>query len=591
MSYDDDLQQRKNDYNQWVQQQQYRRQDQQWAQARLEADRARAAQDFNAGNTYLGLYRTAGPAAANAYAQRQQELAAWGAQAAAARQPSASDYGEGATKKAEAGDLTGAIADLDKAVRLEPANSLWPYQRGLYKYRLQRYLDAEADFSQSIKVSSSSFAHLDRAKCRVWLGAWDSAFGDLSVAERLHQTVPWATFPEGASTAANQLAEIQLWRGYAHFQKGDFHYAIAAFDAAFAQWPHDAWIRTLRAWCYQRLQFHLRAIEDLTEVLEEHPSADRYRDRAHSYTMIDDYAAAVRDWDQVIRLNPTAAAFAARAFAYLDSGSNDRALADFDVAIRLGERTARVLVGRGYAHRNNGSHAGALEDFTAALQLDPQNALTHTDRGLTYYSLGRFQEAVQDFSAALKLNPTANGYRGRAGAYGRLNDYAAAVRDWDAVIRMDPEPDDFSSRGWRHLLNESYDRALSDFDTAIELGGRNAHLYSGRASARYDSGDLDGAIEDYATVLELDPQDAYAHRRLSRIYYDRGDYAAALEESNQDVSRNPGEPRAYASRGNARLKLGKRKAAEKDFLKAAGLFRLQNMPEEADKVLARMFSA
>ena len=64
----------------------------------------------------------------------------------------AQEYGKSAIKKAENGDLYGAIADFTKQIELDPKDFIAFGNRGISKSSLGDYSGAIEDFTKSIKI-------------------------------------------------------------------------------------------------------------------------------------------------------------------------------------------------------------------------------------------------------------------------------------------------------------------------------------------------------------------------------------------------------------------------------------------------------
>lgn len=205
------------------------------------------------------------------------------------------------------GDLEGAMADFNEAIRLNPDDSLALSDRGVLwreKGDLER---AIADFTAAIARD------------------------------------PLPRSEVGGRGHVNVYAN----RGLAFWAKGDIDHALADFDAAVARDPQDVEARYHRAQIRVARRDLTGAVADLDEVIRRDPTlADAYYLRgAARYDLymtvspwIDprDLAGAIADFGDVIRLQPdNASAFYARGLADSISGENDRAAADFAKAVEI----------------------------------------------------------------------------------------------------------------------------------------------------------------------------------------------------------------------------------------------------------------
>lgn len=537
MTYEDRQQENRQEYNRWLDQQQYRRQDEQWNKKRLEGERAEASRYFRQGDLYLGIYRLAGPAAAEAYAQRMREHQAYGAADAAPSSlttaPNAMAHWNRAWTDVGAGNYTSALANLNVAIVVEPGNANWYAHRAYIYYLLQQYEAAETDATRALSYDAGlPDGYFRRALARVARGRNQDALSDLNLVIALA--------PRDYPAAFYNRGDIYLSQQNYLAAEGDFSDCIA-LD------PKDGSAHHNRGICRVNLKDFDGAISDLSQAL----------------SLFDDELEDARDGKSILAIDSAAQwAYYWRGNAYYSKGYPEQAIDDLDHFIQT-----------------------PSGDFRAGVV-----AYAYTMRAHAKQWLKLHEDAIEDLTEALELNPTANCFRDRAQSYRALGDYAGALRDLDQVIRLDPTPDDYTWRGWVYLnLGGLDDDALLDFESAMGLGDQRAFVYLGRARAQRNMGNVANALEDYNTVIQLDPDHWSAYRNRGCLRFDLDEYETALADFSEDIRINPTEPRSYMARGDCQLKLGHWKAATQDFLKAAELFREQNLPEKAEEAAARAF--
>jgi tetratricopeptide (TPR) repeat protein len=430
VSYEDPAEENRREYTRWLNQQRDRRQAEEWGRKRLETQRWEAMRDFQAGNWYVGIYRIAGPAPANAYAERMRQFQPAGGATApgSVAAPNALDYAGRARAQADAGNYSRAIDEFSKAAGLEPNNPFWCAERGSCYLALQRYAEAEDDYSEAITLNpTDSVSHLLRGRCRLELGNFDDAIDDLSRADKLLSGESW-----DVTTRNNARGQVLFWRGVASYRKGDSATAIVDLSVAISMHPDWAGLYSMRARAWEDEGFHTEAIEDLTAALKLNPTTGDFRARASCYGALGDYAAVVRDLDEAIRSEATAEDYTSRGWGYLIlGGREDEALADFETAIGLGDQTPHAYYGRARAHAYQGHVDAALADYDTVIRLDPNHWWAYLNRGRLRTDVGDYEAALADFDEAIRINPTEPGpYMARGDCRSRLGRRKAASEDF-----------------------------------------------------------------------------------------------------------------------------------------------------------------
>jgi tetratricopeptide (TPR) repeat protein len=404
MNNDEKQEESYNAYNNWLDQQRYRRQDEQWRQKRLDEDRRQANSYLRQGDGYLSTLQRAGPAAAEAYAQRMREFEQ--ERAAIVR-----TIYDGAVKAFNADDYQSALIGFNNCVSYEPNNPDIYSFRGTCYQQLQRYGEAEQDFSTAIDLTSRTgrqhvYYYLRRGECRLELGEVDAALHDFNLSESLLPKDAWLA--EDPSLRAGACADLLYGRGRVQFYRGNYTAAKENFGACIQTFPNwdEPYIWRARVEC--KLQDPEGAIRDYSAVLNRNPTAAIYRERAWAYSSIEDYAAAAEDLDKVIQFDPLPEDYSDRGWKYLlmGGGRDDKALADFDDAIALGDHSSHTFYGRGLVQQGRNNISQALEDFDATINIDPANSFAYKNRGRIRYDQGEFELALADQEESVRIDPS-----------------------------------------------------------------------------------------------------------------------------------------------------------------------------------------
>jgi len=119
--------------------------------------------------------------------------------------------------KEKKGDLNGAIADYDQAIRIGPKFSVPYYSRGMAKQKKGDLNGALADYNQAIQLNpKNASAFINRGNVKLRKGDLNGATGDYNQAIKLN--------PKYGLAYRN--------RGLAKQKKGDLDGAIADFNQA-----------------------------------------------------------------------------------------------------------------------------------------------------------------------------------------------------------------------------------------------------------------------------------------------------------------------------------------------------------------------
>jgi len=88
--------------------------------------------------------------------------------------------------RGDSGDLAGALADYDAALLLDPDDPLIYYNRGVERYRSGDMEGALADYNETIRLNPEArYAYTNRAFVRQNLGDWEGALADFDMAVQL----------------------------------------------------------------------------------------------------------------------------------------------------------------------------------------------------------------------------------------------------------------------------------------------------------------------------------------------------------------------------------------------------------------------
>ncbi|MDZ4771130.1 MAG: TIR domain-containing protein [Chloroflexota bacterium] len=238
-------------------------------------------------NKSLDLVLHPAPPAAEAQAQ-QAIAAASAAPAPTPQQLSAQDYFQQSLTRISSGDIDGAIAAAESAIRLAPMSA------GGYQAR--------------------GWAYFQR-------GWWQNVIGDYTQAIMLS--------PNDARDYIN--------RGWARFSMGDANGAIFDYNVALTLMPHNGIAYNNRGMAFAMLNNAQAAYADFEMAIRLNPSASQpYFNRGNALFALGNLQGAAWDYEQAIRLAPMVAApYGGRASVKYNMGDRAGAIRDLEYALTL----------------------------------------------------------------------------------------------------------------------------------------------------------------------------------------------------------------------------------------------------------------
>ena len=217
-----------------------------------------------------------------------------------------------------------AINAYDAALRLNPADAVAYYNRGLARYALSQYEAAIADYNAALRLNPAyAVAYYNRGLVRYALGQYEAAIADYNAALRLNPAYAVAYYN----------------RGLVRYALGQYEAAITDYDSALRLNPAYAVAYYNRGIVRHALGQHAAAIADYDSALRLNPAyADAYNNRGLVRASLDQHDAAIADYDSALRLNSNdPKAYNNRGLAKLQLNRIDEARQDFETALNLAQ--------------------------------------------------------------------------------------------------------------------------------------------------------------------------------------------------------------------------------------------------------------
>jgi tetratricopeptide (TPR) repeat protein len=510
------------------------------------------------------------------------------------------------------GHNDGAIADLTKALDLDPKNGHSRNLRGIAFYRSNRSDLAVKDFAEAIKLSHDDAVFVaNRGHAYLALKDFNAAVADFRKARQMD--------PKN-DDSADYLADALVARGQARLAAKEFGPAVADLDEALQLRPKLVAALRTRGDAHRARKALDLAAKDYTAAVEAAQGKDAFvlARRGLLAAARGDAASAAADFDKVYALaaddepapgggpadDLVAAACHAEAEAWRDEvdalgrvlkaepgvgylhwrrgkastalNAFDDTAADFSRSIELGFVRPAVFTDRAWVYNNRaaaGDWARALADAAHAIQLDPKGLPGHTEKAHAQLRLKEYDQAIAAATAALEL--AAKDRRCleyRAQAWEAKGEWARAAADYSRAIGTGPkEAKYFHGRGraWSEL--GKYAEAEADHTKAIELKSKEAGYWNHRGFARIHLGRFDEAAGDLHHAIELDPKAAAPHANLGLAALKQRNYGIAVQRLTRAVELDPKHARGFQLRAEAYQAMGELAKAEADKKKAAEL--------------------
>ena len=312
-------------------------------------------------------------------------------------------------------DRSGPVESLTQWRKREPIRAYIYAVRGQRKYNANRYDEAIADFDKAIKLDPQKVdAYYNRGLAKFTLGDLEFVQGNLEAA--------WELYEAGIedSTQAIKLTPEDV---YAYHNRAGGKFRLGQSKASQGDITKGQ-------------RYYQGAIQDWTQVIKLNPGlADPYNNLGIAKAILGEskgsqgdiagaqelYAAAIADCTQAIRLNPAyAEPYINRGYAQFRLGKTKADQEDMASAQEL--------------------YTAAVQDFTEAIRLDPENAYAYGNRGVAKAALGNAEEAIRDFDAAIRINPDYTEiYYDRGRAKKALGQKEAAQADFQKAKELDPD--------------------------------------------------------------------------------------------------------------------------------------------------------
>ena len=274
---------------------------------------------------------------------------------------------------------------------------------------------------------------------------------------------------------------------------------------------------------------HIRAIELLTEAIEEDPgSAFAHFKRGNSFRLLGRYEEAILDYSRAMELQPGIPdSWVNRGICHDELGKYDRARSDYDTALERGGGR-QALICRALLEITLGNFEAAETDARRVIELYSEHPSGYACLGWAHLESGEYEQAAQQYSEAIVREPDdADHYLNRGIARSRLGLIDQALADYSRSLELSPHADTHCMRAVA-LVGRDPQAAFADFAAALKLDPNHVESYVERSLLHRDHGDFESALSDSDQALRLRPNDTSVLNARATIYGVRGDHREAV---------------------------------------------------------------
>jgi tetratricopeptide (TPR) repeat protein len=405
------------------------------------------------------------------------------------------NYAYRAQANLERGHFNEALADANKAIKMDPSKSDYYATRAWAYAGMKQYDRAIKEWSNLIaKDPNNATAYAERARAEKSSNQVKAALADLA-----------------QSLSIKPSGSAYYYRGLIYRDQNQLPQAINEFSEAL---KYDS-----------RNPSYLEA-------------------RAQGYAATGNFEQAVQNYDALAAVQSSGGSspelLAARALAEMKAGKYGQAADDWEKVLAIKPNDPQAKLNHAESCLNSGEYTKAYDDLTALIEKDPKNAMLYVKRGVVSSKQNHYAIGAADFEKAISIdpnNPNSYFYRGMVSQdHGSLDQ---ARMDFEHVLKL--QPDNAQAREKYRALSQMHSRTTSPVPPTAaaslpppRMAGSTGTARSGDPLAdgynQWRSGNLPVAIELFTRAAKKSPNNALARRYLAYALLQNGQ---ASEASSQ----------------------------------------------------------
>ena len=502
----------------------------------------------------------------------------------------------------ELNDTTSAMADLNKAIEIDPYTAQSFSARGLLHFQQKEFNNALADLDEAIRLDPYfNGNYINRGLVKYNLNDLRGAMADYDRVIEMDEN--------------NLIARFN--RGLLRAQVADNNRAIRDFDKVIELEPENTIAYLNRAMLHNETGNKTGALDDLNVVLAAYPEYfTGYYMRSQLKRELNDLRGAENDY-LLARAEESKARMIAtedpEPFKRSDKGESKDTREETDQNIDKFNLLVVADDDNTQKSKYQRQSRGKVQNMNAPVSPESRFVLTHyeseyevrrpvyfsetmekanNELGLTWIlkvttleaPLNELQiqthfRSIDNYSRRLEEEPgSAALYFGRGIDFMLVQDYENALKDINRVLTL--KPDMLVAHFARAVVRSKqleYDRLqeesmMMDRGTAIDL----PELTNIRGKIKLPeisikSIEYEEILKEYEEIIRLNPDFIYAYYNRAEIFSLEKDYRAAIADYTKAIELEPQFAEAYFNRGISRLSIGETAKGLDDLRKAGEL--------------------
>ncbi len=504
----------------------------------------------------------------------------------------------------EKGDTIQAVADIDKAIEIDKYISSAYAQRAVIKVLHDADYDAAlVDMNEALRLDPKEVSYyFNRARIKYHQEDLLGAMEDYDYILQLD--------PGNTMTYYN--------RGLLRMQVGERNKAIADFSAVIEAEPDNYFAIYNRALLYDMIGSYGKAIADFNQVLEEYPDfVVGFYARSEAKRKSGDRKGGEQDFMTAMNLEKTVTYKPVDPNAKEEVGEGTGSAADerseTDKNINKFNQILVAQSHNNYTPEYENKLRGKVQNQNIQVTIQPMYVLTYYERPDAlrqniYYV--KELEALNDTRVLGKKLLLTNAEASLISS--QINHHFASVNDYSRLIDINPNnPLAYFGRALDFMMVQDFTSALDDLNRAIHTSHNFTMAYFMRAvvrakqieyqlstealrgadyqpSRKNDNGDLLGVgrastgnealkleyemvLRDYEQVIEAAPRFFYAYYNRGNLRCSQQDFRGAIADYTEAITLRPDFGDAYYNRGLVYLRQGNKAQGVADLSKAGEL--------------------